>query len=167
MLGKLFVLFTSVTLLELGLLIVIGRDLGLWWTLVLVFGTGLLGAAMARNQGLSVLRRIQAELDRGRIPAGPALDGLFVLVAGAFLITPGVLTDAVGFTLLIPAARGPVKRWLRRRFRRWIEEGRVHLERGEGFRWKWTSPPGQVIDVTPEGDEDAASGPNGRKPRSE
>ena len=127
MLGKLFFLFTGATLIELGLLIYIGDLLGLWPTLALIVVTGMVGAAMARDQGLSVVQRLQTELNAAKIPADAMMDGLCVLVAGAFLITPGVITDVLGFALLIPIVRRPIKRWLQKRFKGWIEQGTVRV----------------------------------------
>lgn len=153
MLGKLFLLFTAVTLIEIGLLIKLGNLMGVWWTLVLIFGTGFLGAWLARNEGVRVLNRIRKELEAGRVPADAALDGGFVLLAGALLITPGVITDLAGFASLVARLRAPVKRWLRARFRRWIEEGKIQVTTEHPFGPR-DPRQGDVIDVTAEPDED-------------
>lgn len=120
MLARLAFLFVVVPLLELVLLVQLGRWVGLWPTLALVLTTGIAGAALARSQGLRTLAAFQSELAAGRLPSGPMLDGLAVLVGGAFLLTPGLLTDLVGFSLLIPATRG----WIRRRVVRSLERMR-------------------------------------------
>ncbi len=110
-------LFVVVPVVEFTLLIEIGRRLGTVDTLILVFGTGILGAYLARLEGFRLLRRIQGEMESGVMPAEPLLDGLLVLAAGIVLITPGLLTDIVGLLLLIPWTRYPVKAFVRSRVR--------------------------------------------------
>ena len=113
MLGRLFLLFTVVTLLELALLLPIARGVGLLPTLALVFLTGFAGAWLAKREGSRVWREAQETLAAGGLPADAILDGIAILVAGAFMMTPGVLTDIAGFLLLIPACRRPLKAWVR------------------------------------------------------
>ncbi len=123
MLGKLFLLFTLTTTVELYMLVQLGARMGVFWTLMLILATGAMGAWLAKREGLRALGRIQAEVARGQLPGDSLLDGLCVLIAGAFLLTPGVLTDVAGFLLLIPAARIPLKAALVRRLERSIREG--------------------------------------------
>ena len=85
-----------VPLAELGLLIWMGQAMGFWPTIALVAGTGILGAALARREGTRALTNVQHELARGRVPARALMSGAAVLVGGALLVTPGVLTDAFG-----------------------------------------------------------------------
>ena len=118
-------LFVVVPAAELALLIEIGSRIGTVATLGIIAATGVLGAALARRQGLGVLRRLQQETNAGRLPADPLIDGAFLLVAGALLVTPGVLTDVVGFLCLVPAFRNMVKRDVRRRLERAVLDGRV------------------------------------------
>ncbi|MHC4481000.1 MAG: FxsA family protein [Planctomycetota bacterium] len=129
MLWRLIVLLTIVPLMELVILIELTR----WWgsvglTVAIVVGTGLLGAVMARREGLRVLQQFRAQLTRGEVPTDALLDGALVLVAAALLVTPGLLTDACGFLLLVPPSRATIrealKRWMKRRF-----------QAGEGFLW--------------------------------
>jgi len=101
----------ALPMVELALLIKTGQLIGLWPTLGLVVAAGLLGASILAHQGLSVLRRTQASLAQGRPPVAPVLDGVFLLLAGALLITPGFLTDVLALLLLIPAVRHGVARW--------------------------------------------------------
>ncbi|HUU84846.1 MAG TPA: FxsA family protein [Phycisphaerae bacterium] len=110
MLLWLILLFTALPVLELALLIKIGRAIHLGPTLGLVIATGVIGAALARHQGLRTLRRIQQDLAQGRMPTNELVNGLMILVAGAVLITPGVITDAFGFALLIPPIRNLLRR---------------------------------------------------------
>jgi len=107
---RLLLLFTVVPLVELYLLITIGGVIGVAATIAIVLGTGILGAWLARWQGLAVLRRINEEMAAGRLPTDALIDGLLVLVAAAVLLTPGLLTDTAGFVLLVPAGRAVVRK---------------------------------------------------------
>jgi UPF0716 protein FxsA len=125
--GLLLSLFVIIPLLEFALLIEIGRRLGTLETLVLVFGTGLVGAYLARLEGFRILYQIRTQLAMGQLPGEQLFDGLLVLVAGVVLITPGILTDAVGLLLLFPPTRYPIKRFIRRRAGRWIATHQMHI----------------------------------------
>ena len=127
MLGRLALLFILVPLLELVLLIQLGRVFGLWPTLGLVVVTGVLGAALARAEGLRTLRRFREEVAAGRVPGGPLLDGLAVLVGGAFLLTPGLLTDLTGFALLLPPTRRLIQSRIRRSLERRVASGELRV----------------------------------------
>jgi UPF0716 protein FxsA len=111
--AKLTLLFTVVTVVELTILIPLGQALGTLPTVALVLGTAVLGGTLAKQQGLAIWRRIQKQLANGQLPSDSLLDGLAVIVAGAFLMTPGVLTDVAGISLLIPVLRSPLKSWLK------------------------------------------------------
>ena len=115
--GRLALLFVIVPIVELMLLIEIGQIVGLLPTLALVMLTGIGGATLARAEGLRVFFQFQRELASGRLPGQAMLDGISVLIGGAFLLTPGVLTDFVGFSLLFP----PSRRWIQRRVRATLE----------------------------------------------
>jgi UPF0716 protein FxsA len=127
MMFRLLLLFVGLPAVELGLLIEIGSRIGTAATLALIAVTGIVGAALARRQGLGALRVLQTETAAGRLPAGSLVDGVIILVAGALLVTPGVLTDAFGFLCLVPGFRRLVKRALRRRLERAAHEGRVEV----------------------------------------
>ena len=107
---RLLLLFTVVPLIELYLLITIGGVIGVMPTIAIVLGTGILGAWLARWQGLVVIRRINDEMAAGRLPTDALIDGLLVLVAAAVLLTPGLLTDMAGFVLLVPGSRAAVRK---------------------------------------------------------
>ncbi len=113
MLIKLILLFTIVPFIELTLLIEIGSHIGTLNTIMIVIITGIIGAFMARIAGFTVLMKIQNNLREGIFPKDELFDGVLILISGAFLITPGLLTDALGFFLLIPFGRLVVKRWLK------------------------------------------------------
>jgi UPF0716 protein FxsA len=104
-LSRLFLLFTVVPALELYLLLRLGELFGPLHTLLLIVVTGFVGASLARQQGLSVLRQIAEGLERGVPPGEKLLEGALVLVGGVLLITPGVLTDLTGIVLLFPLTR--------------------------------------------------------------
>ena len=117
MLLKLFLAFTIIPIIEIYLLIEIGSMFGALTAVVLVILTGFLGAFLAKMQGLKTLYRIQENLREGRMPSGELLDALLIGIAGLVLLTPGFLTDSVGFLLLIPATRNAIKNWLRRQIK--------------------------------------------------
>ena len=96
MLLRLLLLFTIVPLVELYLLIRLGTYIGAADTVAIVIGTGVVGGLLARSQGLAVVHRIRTELNQGRVPAESLFDGLLILISGAMLITPGLLTDGLG-----------------------------------------------------------------------
>jgi UPF0716 protein FxsA len=106
--------FVGVPLLELALLIWVEGRLGLAATLLLVVATGVVGASMVSRQGRLVWRSFRYRLSTGQVPDLEIAHGMMLLVAGAFLITPGILTDAVGLALLVPWVRELVRvRFLR------------------------------------------------------
>ena len=114
MLLKLFLAFTIIPVVEIYLLIQIGTIFGALTSIALVIATGFLGAYLARIQGLQTLFRIQESLREGQMPSGELLDALLIGIAGLVLLTPGFLTDAFGFLLLIPNTRTAIKQWLHR-----------------------------------------------------
>lgn len=111
--GRLFLLFTAVPLLELWLLIQVGQRIGPTPTIALVLLTGIVGAWLAKAEGFRVVRQWQRAIAEGRLPEDGILSGLLVLAGGLLLITPGVLTDVVGLALLVPPIRRRAAGWLR------------------------------------------------------
>ena len=109
MFARLFLLFITVPLIELFLFLVIGQKIGILPTFGIILLTGVLGAALARSQGLKVLAKYQQSIAQGRLPHEAVIDGLLILIAGALLLTPGFLTDTIGFLLLAPATRQIVR----------------------------------------------------------
>jgi len=101
----LFLLFLITPLVEIAVFIEVGTLIGLWPTLAVVVLTAIAGAALWRAQGLSTWARAQAALNQGEVPIREIGDGAFLLVAGALLLTPGLVTDAIGFLLLVPPVR--------------------------------------------------------------
>jgi UPF0716 protein FxsA len=107
----LFLLFIAVPLIELALLIKIGEVIGVLATVALVIVTAVIGVSLLRMQGVIALRKAQEALQAGRPPIDSVIDGVCLLIAGAFLLTPGLLTDSVGFLLLVPQIRSAIARW--------------------------------------------------------
>ena len=102
---QLLFLFCVVPFVELWLLLAVAERTSALATLALVIFTGIVGAGLARQQGFSVLQKLQSEMAANRVPTTALADGAMILVAGALLLTPGILTDAFGFSLLVPPIR--------------------------------------------------------------
>ena len=135
MLRYLLLAFLTIPLVELALLVWLVGAIDLLPTIGLVVITGVLGATLTRHQGMRTLARFREALAEGRLPHREAVDGILILIAGAVLITPGVLTDAAGFLLLVPPVRAKVAQWLTRRLQeRVVVVGPGHgaTPRGDG-----------------------------------
>jgi UPF0716 protein FxsA len=115
---RLLLLFTCIPLVELYILLQVGSVIGAANTILLVLFTGILGAFLAQREGIRTLQTIQSVMARGEMPAEPLLDALLILVAGFVLITPGILTDILGFLLLVPATRLRIRGWVKRQLER-------------------------------------------------
>jgi len=126
---RLFLIFAIVPVVELALLIKVGTLIGTLNTVVLVIGTAMVGSYLVRMEGLSVFYRFQQNMQEGVFPAEEILDGAMILVAGALLVTPGVLTDIVGFSFVFPFSRMAIKRILRRYIDRRIATMDVRINR--------------------------------------
>ncbi len=101
----LLALFIGVPIMEIALFIQVGGFLGLWPTLGIILATAILGALLLKIQGLGIVRRAEQHLQQGELPVAEVVSGVFLLVAGALLLTPGFVTDAIGFALFVPAVR--------------------------------------------------------------
>lgn len=128
MFARLLLLFTVVPAVELVLLILLGRWIGLLPTVLLIILTGVVGAALARREGLRAWLDVRRALAEGRTPGEVILNGLAIFLGGSLLLTPGVLTDAVGFLLLLPPTRRAMVRRVRARVERRIRRGRGEIE---------------------------------------
>jgi UPF0716 protein FxsA len=117
-LALLGLVFLAVPAVELWVLILLNRRMGLGPTLAILLTTGLLGFWLAKWQGWRTVQRIQRELATGQVPSAAVMDGVLILVAGLLLVTPGFITDVVGFLLLLPPTRYVVRRLLLRWCRR-------------------------------------------------
>ena len=125
MLIKLILIFTIIPFIELSILIELGTHIGTLNTIMVVIITGIVGAFMARIAGLSVLFKIQENLRAGMFPGDELFDGVLILIGGALLITPGLLTDALGFLLLFPLGRTRVKKWLKEVVKKKMDKGEI------------------------------------------
>lgn len=123
MLSKLLFIFIAIPLMEIMLLIKLGDAIGFWPTLLIQVGTGVLGTCVARVQGLMVWNKIAMEMQSGRMPTDEMVNGFLIFAAGVILMTPGLLTDIAGFSLLIPYTRNIFKTWLRRKLEKRNEPG--------------------------------------------
>jgi UPF0716 protein FxsA len=130
MLGRLLLLFLLTPALELGVLIQVDKLIGFGPTIGLIVATGIAGSYLARREGLNTWRRLNERLNTGDLPGKELVDGVIILVAGALLVTPGVLTDIVGFLGLIPPTRALIRKFLMRRFRSKMEEGSMQVQFG-------------------------------------
>ena len=106
----LLVVFIVLPLAELYVILRIGDEIGWQWTILLLAADSILGSLLLRAQGRSVWRRFNRELERGRMPHREVIDGVLVIFGGAFLITPGFITDVIGLILLVPPTRAVVRR---------------------------------------------------------
>jgi len=106
------IIFIAVPLIEMIILIQVGGLIGAIPTVALVVLTATLGIWLLKLEGLATLARVQEKLDQGQIPETELLEGIMLLVGGALLLTPGFITDAMGFICLLPGLRRPLARWI-------------------------------------------------------
>jgi len=106
------ILFIIIPLVELYVIIAVGEEIGAFWTVILVLLTAVIGVNLLRIQGMSTLLRAQRNMAQGAIPAMEMIEGIALAVAGVLLITPGFITDSIGFLLLIPASRQAIIRYI-------------------------------------------------------
>jgi len=148
----LVLLFLVVPIAEIYVIIQVGSWLGFWPTVGLMILISVVGAWLAKREGLGILRRMQRQLTQGEVPSRDLVDGFLVLLAGALLLTPGFITDAFAIVLLLPPSRAFVRGALRRRFLAKVEIFRGAAAPGAApYRPPngrgGTPPPPPVIDV--------------------
>lgn len=136
--------FALLAIAEMATFFWVGSRIGLGWALALALTTALVGAYLVRRAGLSVLGRIRSKMDRGQLPGRELSDGAAILVAGAFLISPGFITDTLGFLLLLPPVRDLIARIVTKRF-----SSRVTVV-SSGFGSPRDRIEGDVIDIDPD-----------------
>lgn len=111
-----FFVFTALPVIEIALLVEMGKRIGTWWTVAFVIGTGLLGAALLAVGGVGVFKRVKEEIKVSRVPTNSIIDGVLVVVGSLLLISPGVITDLTGILFMFPPTRflvrAGVKRWI-------------------------------------------------------
>jgi len=120
----LLALFVAGPIAEIYVLLAAGGAFGVWPVVLACMGTAVLGGFILRLQGLAALNNARRDLDEGKPPVAAAADGIFLLIAAPFLMTPGFLTDAIGFLLLVP----PVRRWIARAALGWLKK---RIDNGE------------------------------------
>jgi UPF0716 protein FxsA len=144
----LLALFIVVPLAELYVILKVGDAIGAIWTILLLAADSVLGAILLRTQGRSVWRRFNTALADGKMPHREVIDGVLVVFGGAFLITPGFITDVVGILLLVPPTRAVIRRLLVSRLGRRIAvnaatRGRMRYD-VEGTAREDPNPPGRL-----------------------
>lgn len=130
MLGRLVLLFLVTPAIELGLLIQVDQLIGFGPTIGLIIATGIAGSYLARREGLTTWQRLNERLGAGELPGKELADGVIILVAGALLITPGVLTDVIGFLGLLPPSRALIRKALMKRLQSKMNDGSVQVQFG-------------------------------------
>jgi len=126
---RLFLLFTLVPAIELYLIIKVGSVIGALNTIFIIIFTGILGAYYARQQGFKVVSNIQWKMQQGSVPGDDLVNGAMLLVGGAFLITPGFITDFAGFSLIFPPTREAIKVGVKRYLEKKVRQGEVKVYR--------------------------------------
>lgn len=117
----LFIAFLVVPIVEIVLFLYVGNWIGIWPTIATVVVTAVLGSFFVSKQGRLTSQSIMTKINRGEVPTASVVHGAMILVAGALLLTPGFLTDLVGFALLVPGVREAIRQWFfRRRDSGWV-----------------------------------------------
>ncbi|MDM5315592.1 FxsA family protein [Fictibacillus sp. b24] len=113
--------------IEVILFILAGQYIGIPATIACILFTGILGAYLAKKEGTETLQRVKRQLESGQMPGDAVLDGACILVGGALLLTPGFLTDFLGFSLLFPPLRKPVKFWIKAKIFQKMKSGQFYF----------------------------------------
>lgn len=124
-LTRILALFLIMPAVELMLLLWVAENTSLLFTVGLILATGLIGGYLAKREGLSVWRRFNDRVGTGGLPGREVLDGVIILCAGALLITPGVLTDFIGFAGLFPPTRALIRKEVMRRINKGMKNGTI------------------------------------------
>lgn len=124
---RLLLAFTIIPVVELLLLIEVGRRIGSLPTIGIVLLTGIAGAFLTKQQGLVTLYHLQLEAREGRVPTDSLLDGVFILIGGITLLTPGLATDALGFSFLLPFTRKMWREGIKKRLELWVRTGKLQI----------------------------------------
>jgi UPF0716 protein FxsA len=135
----LVLLFILVPIAEIYVIIQVGQAIGPWWTIALLIADSILGSMLMRSQGRAAWRRFNAALAEGRPPAREVLDGMLVIFGGAFLLTPGFISDIFGVIFLLPPTRALARRFIVRQVLRRTPAGRVAMfatRRAENAAWR-------------------------------
>jgi len=125
---KILTLFVIVPVTELYILIEVGKKIGSLSIIGIIILTGIIGAYLVKSQGFMILRKIQNDLNEGIMPGDSLIQGAIILAGGILLLTPGFVTDIVGFIFLIPVSRNIVKKYLLKWLQGKIKEGNIYFK---------------------------------------
>ncbi len=126
--SRLFLLFLITPIVELFLLIQLGQWIGIGPTLALILVTAVIGSTMTRREGRGAWMRFQEATGAGRLPGVELVDGLIILISGALLLTPGVVTDIVGFLGLFPVSRALIRKQVSRQMKAAVKSGQINVQ---------------------------------------
>ncbi len=159
-------LLLVVPIVEIVAFIVIGGQIGIGWTLLMILVTAIIGTVLLRIQGLQLITHIRSEIDAGKVLARALGDGAMLLVAGILLLTPGFVTDGFGFLLFVPPVRTAIWSFLARRIVVQAGPSQFHFGENNPFHTQPGGPAdadtGPVVDLDPE--EYEAGPPNPDSP---
>ena len=114
--------------MELALLLKVGRQIGVLNTVSVVVFTGILGVYLARSQGLMIMKKISLEINSYRMPADSLMEGALILSGGILLLTPGFVTDTIGFIMLIPFSRRLIRKWIKKKLKAKFEGENYYID---------------------------------------
>ncbi|MEE8490958.1 MAG: FxsA family protein [Acidimicrobiia bacterium] len=135
--GWLLLTFLTIPIAEIYVLFWVGGRIGILQTLVLIVATAVIGSALVARQGAAALGQVRSAFSQARFPAKELAHGAMIVVAGSLLITPGFITDGIGFALLFPPFREVMRKWFARRF-----SGRITMIPGpRPTEGEWNDPP--------------------------
>ncbi|MDQ0214980.1 UPF0716 protein FxsA [Oikeobacillus pervagus] len=118
-------LLVIIPALEIGVLLLSGKTIGVWPTVLLIILTGVVGAYLAKRQGMAVIRNARLNFSNGKMPGEALMDGICILIGGILLLTPGFITDLTGFLLLLPFTRTYIKPFMVKKIRKWFDNGNI------------------------------------------
>ena len=150
----LFLLLVAMPIVELLLLLEVGGHIGGMNTILLVLGTAILGSYLLRREGLATLTSLQAKMSQGEMPINEMAAGLAIAAGGALLLTPGFITDAVGFILVLPGSRSLIGHWL---IKRVISSPNMHFSAYSGRQTSGFRPAEKSADNIIEGEYEEKS----------
>ncbi|MGM0874880.1 MAG: FxsA family protein [Bacillota bacterium] len=125
----LLILIIVIPALEIGVLLFSGKTIGVIPTVLMIILTGVVGAWLAKKQGIETLKKAQQQMQYGQIPGEAIIDGLCILVGGLLLLSPGFITDLTGILLLFPKSRNLIKPILLRIIRKMIDRNQITIIR--------------------------------------
>jgi len=128
MLLKLILLFTLLPLIDFAILLKIGSYIGFNYTIIIVIITGVTGAYFAKREGRDILNKIKFDMSQGKMPADELIGGLCVIIGGAFLLSPGLITDTIGLMLVLPITRIPFVNIIKARFKDMLTGGNIWFD---------------------------------------